>query len=95
MPNFAVLRIRKKKFLNAGNKQWDRFMQHDISDGIKYLISENIADPKRVAIYGGSYAVMRHSRGLRSRRALRRRGLLRRTSNIITLLNSIPPTGLP
>lgn len=30
-------------------------MQDDITDGVQYLIKEGIADPKRVAIYGGSY----------------------------------------
>ena len=30
-------------------------MQDDISDGVAWLINEGIADPKRVAIYGGSY----------------------------------------
>jgi len=30
-------------------------MQDDISDGVKWLIEQGIADPKRVAIYGGSY----------------------------------------
>ena len=30
-------------------------MQNDISDGVQWLIKEGIADPKRIAIYGGSY----------------------------------------
>ena len=30
-------------------------MQDDITDGVQWLIKEGIADPKRVAIYGGSY----------------------------------------
>lgn len=30
-------------------------MQDDITDGVQWLITEGIADPKRVAIYGGSY----------------------------------------
>ena len=30
-------------------------MQNDLTDGVKYLIDQGIADPKRVAIYGGSY----------------------------------------
>ncbi|MCS7464423.1 prolyl oligopeptidase family serine peptidase [Paenibacillus doosanensis] len=44
-----------KKFLNAGNKEWGRAMQNDITDGVNWLIAQGIADPKRVAIYGGSY----------------------------------------
>ena len=30
-------------------------MQDDITDGVKYLIKEGIADPKRIGIYGASY----------------------------------------
>lgn len=44
-----------KEFWLKGNKQWGKTMQDDISDGVQYLIKEGIADPKRVAIYGGSY----------------------------------------
>jgi dipeptidyl aminopeptidase/acylaminoacyl peptidase len=44
-----------KEFWLKGSKQWGKTMQDDISDGVQYLIKEGIADPKRVAIYGGSY----------------------------------------
>ena len=44
-----------KKFWEASFKQWGLKMQDDISDGVKWLIENGIADPKRVAIYGGSY----------------------------------------
>ena len=44
-----------RKFWEASFKQWGLKMQDDISDGVKYLIDQGIADPKRVAIYGGSY----------------------------------------
>ncbi|MDD4178920.1 MAG: prolyl oligopeptidase family serine peptidase, partial [Candidatus Margulisbacteria bacterium] len=44
-----------KKFYEASFKQWGRAMQDDISDGVKYLIEQGIANPKKVAIYGGSY----------------------------------------
>ena len=55
-PNFRSSSGYGKKFLNAGNKQWGTgAMQNDLSDGVKYLIDQGIADPKRVAIYGGSY----------------------------------------
>jgi dipeptidyl aminopeptidase/acylaminoacyl peptidase len=30
-------------------------MQDDITDGVQWLVQQGIADPKRVAIYGGSY----------------------------------------
>ncbi len=45
-----------KAFLNAGNKQWGiGSMQDDITDGVRYLIEQGIADPERVGIFGGSY----------------------------------------
>ena len=44
-----------KKFWEASFKEWGKKMQDDITDGVEYLIKEGIADPKRIAIYGGSY----------------------------------------
>jgi len=44
-----------KEFWLKGQKQWGKTMQDDITDGVQWLIKEGIADPKRVAIYGGSY----------------------------------------
>jgi dipeptidyl aminopeptidase/acylaminoacyl peptidase len=44
-----------KAFWLKSQKQWGKTMQDDITDGVQWLIKEGIADPKRVAIYGGSY----------------------------------------
>ena len=44
-----------KKFWQSSFKKWGQEMQHDITDGVNWLIDEGIADPKRIAIYGGSY----------------------------------------
>ena len=44
-----------RKFWEASFKQWGKKMQDDITDGVHWLIKQGIADPKRVAIYGGSY----------------------------------------
>ncbi|MEO7597496.1 MAG: S9 family peptidase, partial [Opitutus sp.] len=44
-----------RKFWEASFKQWGKAMQDDITDGVQWLVKEGIADPKRVAIYGGSY----------------------------------------
>jgi dipeptidyl aminopeptidase/acylaminoacyl peptidase len=44
-----------RKFWEASFKQWGQTMQNDITDGVNWLIKQGIADPKRVAIYGGSY----------------------------------------
>ena len=44
-----------RKFWESSFKQWGRTMQNDITDGVKWLISEGIADSSRIAIYGASY----------------------------------------
>jgi dipeptidyl aminopeptidase/acylaminoacyl peptidase len=44
-----------RKFWEASFKQWGQKMQDDITDGVQWLIKQGIADPKRIAIYGGSY----------------------------------------
>src|SRR5713226_7164225 len=44
-----------KEFLNAGNKEWGGKMHNDLVDGVHWAIDQGIADPKKVAIYGGSY----------------------------------------
>lgn len=44
-----------KKFLNAGDREWGGKMHQDIVDAVNWAISQGIADPERIAIYGGSY----------------------------------------
>ena len=44
-----------KDFWTKGFKQWGKKMQDDVTDGVQWLIKQGIADPKRIAIYGGSY----------------------------------------
>jgi dipeptidyl aminopeptidase/acylaminoacyl peptidase len=44
-----------QEFLQAGFGQWGRKMQTDLSDGVRYLAKEGIADPARVCIVGASY----------------------------------------
>ncbi len=55
MVNFRGSTGFGKSFVNAGNKEWGRKMQDDLTDAVKWAINEGIADPKRVAIMGGSY----------------------------------------
>ncbi|NNE99750.1 MAG: S9 family peptidase, partial [Pyrinomonadaceae bacterium] len=54
-PNFRASTGYGKKFLDAGNNQWGDLMQDDITWGVKHLVKEGIADPKRIGIMGGSY----------------------------------------
>jgi dipeptidyl aminopeptidase/acylaminoacyl peptidase len=44
-----------RAFEMAGYRQWGGTMQDDIADAVRWTISEGIADPKRVCIYGASY----------------------------------------
>jgi dipeptidyl aminopeptidase/acylaminoacyl peptidase len=97
LPNFRGSTGYGKKFLNAGNKQWGTgFMQHDITDGVQYLIKKGIADPKRIGISGGSYGGYATLAGLTFTPDVYAAGFdIVGPSNIITLLNSIPPYWAP
>jgi dienelactone hydrolase len=39
----------------AGYRQWGKLMQDDVTDGVRAMIEQGIADPKRVCIAGMSY----------------------------------------
>ncbi|MBN2185363.1 MAG: S9 family peptidase [Candidatus Krumholzibacteriota bacterium] len=81
-----------KAFFNAGKKKWGDEMQHDITDGVQYLIDEGIADPGKVAIYGGSYGGYATLAGLAFTPDIYCCGVdYVGVCNILTLLGSIPP----
>lgn len=42
-------------FREAGYGEWGRKMQDDVTNGVKKLIADGIADPKRICIVGASY----------------------------------------
>jgi dipeptidyl aminopeptidase/acylaminoacyl peptidase len=44
-----------KAFVNAGDREWGAKMQTDLLDAVDHVVGQGWADPKRVAIYGGSY----------------------------------------
>ncbi len=44
-----------KAFLNAGDGEWGHKMDDDLLDAVAWAIKQGIADPKRIAIVGGSY----------------------------------------
>ena len=43
------------EFVSKGFGEWGRKMQTDLSDGVRHLAREGIADPARVCIVGASY----------------------------------------
>lgn len=53
-PNYRGSQLGQS-FLAAGFGEWGRKMQTDLSDGVRYLVHEGIADPRRVCIVGASY----------------------------------------
>ncbi len=44
-----------KRFLHAGDREWGARMHDDLIDAVNWAVGQGYADPKRVAIYGGSY----------------------------------------
>jgi len=96
-PNFRGSTGYGKNFLNAGNKEWGTgAMQHDITDGVEYLVEQGIADSTRVGIFGGSYGGYATLAGLTFTPDTYTAGASYvGPSNLLTLLNSIPPYWAP
>jgi dipeptidyl aminopeptidase/acylaminoacyl peptidase len=91
-PNFRGSTGYGRKFFEASFKQWGRTMQDDISDGVKWLIKEGIADSTRVAIYGGSYGGYATLAGLTFSPELYAAGIdYVGVSNLFTFMFTIPP----
>jgi dipeptidyl aminopeptidase/acylaminoacyl peptidase len=85
-----------RKFWELGFKEWGGKMQDDITDGVNWLIKQGIADPKRVAIYGGSYGGYAVLEGLVKEPALYAAGVdYVGVSNLFTFLQTIPPYWKP
>jgi dipeptidyl aminopeptidase/acylaminoacyl peptidase len=100
---YAVLQINfrgstgyGRKFWEASFKEWGRTMQDDVTDGVKYAIAQGIADPKRIAIYGGSYGGYCTLAGLAFTPELYACGVdYVGVSNLFTFLKTIPPYWKP
>ena len=91
-PNFRGSTGYGKKFLNAGNGQWGRKMQDDLTWGVKSLIADGTADPKRIGISGGSYGGYATLAGVAFTPDLYAAAVaIVAPSNLITLLDAIPP----
>jgi len=71
-------------------------MQEDITDGTNWLIEKGIADPKRIAIYGGSYGGYATLMGLVKEPKLYAAGVdYVGVSNMFTFMQTIPPYWKP
>jgi len=59
---YAVLQVnyrgsggRGHSFIKAGWGEWGGKMQDDVTDATQWAITQGIADPRRICIFGGSY----------------------------------------
>jgi len=100
---YAVLQVNfrgstgyGRKFFESSFRQWGRTMQDDVSDGVKWLVAQGIADSSRVAIYGGSYGGYATLAGLTFSPELYAAGIdYVGVSNLFTFLKTIPPYWKP
>lgn len=100
---YAVLQINYRgstgygrKFWEISFKQWGKKMQDDITDGVNWLIEQGIADPLRVAIYGGSYGGYATLAGVTFTPELYACAIdYVGVSNLFTFMNTIPPYWKP
>jgi dipeptidyl aminopeptidase/acylaminoacyl peptidase len=100
---YAVLQVNfrgstgyGKEFLNAGNREWAGKMHQDLIDGVNWIVKEGVADPKKVAIAGGSYGGYATLVGLSFTPEVFACGVdIVGPSNIVTLLKTIPPYWAP
>ena len=96
---YAVLQVNfrgstgyGKAFLNAGNREWAAKMHDDLLDGVEWLVSEGIADRSKIALMGGSYGGYAALVALTFTPDVFAAAVdIVGPSNIITLLQSIPP----
>ncbi|MDP9410176.1 MAG: S9 family peptidase [Actinomycetota bacterium] len=85
-----------KEFLNAGNKEWAARMHDDLVDAVGWAVERGVADPERVAIYGGSYGGYAALVGATFTPDLFRCAVdIVGPSSLITLIESIPPYWKP
>ncbi|MVW80022.1 S9 family peptidase [Bordetella sp. 02P26C-1] len=100
---FAVLQMNfrgstgyGRKFWEASFGQWGLAMQDDITDGVRWLIEQGIADPARIGIYGGSYGGYATLAGITFTPDLYAAAVdYVGVSNLFTFMNTIPPYWKP
>jgi dipeptidyl aminopeptidase/acylaminoacyl peptidase len=81
-----------KRFLNAGNREWGGKMHDDLVDAVQWAVQQGIVDPKRIAIYGGSYGGYASLVGATFTPDLFRCAVsIVGPSNLITFIKTIPP----
>ncbi len=85
-----------KAFTNAGDKAWGTQIMQDQIDAVQWAVAAGIADPARVAVMGGSFGGYSTLAGLTMFPETYACGVdLVGPSNLITLLESMPPYWKP
>jgi dipeptidyl aminopeptidase/acylaminoacyl peptidase len=85
-----------RKFWEASFKQWGKTMQDDVTDGVQWLIKQGVADPKKIAIYGGSYGGYATLAGVTFTPDLYAAAVdYVGVSNLFTFMKTIPPYWKP
>ncbi|MFL5242963.1 MAG: S9 family peptidase [Gemmataceae bacterium] len=95
-PNFRGSTGYGKKFMNAGNREWAGKMHDDLLDAVDWVVKEGVADPKKIAIMGGSYGGYATLVGLTYSPDTFCCGVdIVGPSNLVSLLKTIPPYWAP
>jgi len=85
-----------KKFLHAGDREWAGKMHDDLIDAVNWAVKQGYADPKHVAIMGGSYGGYAALVGVTFTPDVFCCAVdIVGPSNLVTLLKSIPPYWAP
>lgn len=85
-----------KDFVNAANGEWSGKMHDDLLDSVQWAIDNKIADPKKVAIMGGSYGGYATLVGLTFTPDVFTCGVdIVGPSSLVTLMENVPPYWIP
>ncbi|EOR95208.1 putative dipeptidyl anminopeptidase [Arcticibacter svalbardensis MN12-7] len=91
-PNYRGSKGYGKSFWIAGFQKWGSDIQDDITAGVKWLITEKIADKNRVAIYGTGFGGFSALHGLCFQPDLYRCGASQAGFvNLFTYIKAVPP----
>jgi dipeptidyl aminopeptidase/acylaminoacyl peptidase len=96
---YAVLQVNYRgsegfgrRFVNLFTRQWGLATQDDLTDAVRWAIAQGIADPKRIAMVGGSGGGYATLRGLTETPELYACGVaVAAPADLKTLIASFPP----
>jgi dipeptidyl aminopeptidase/acylaminoacyl peptidase len=97
---YAILQLNFRGSIGYGRSFWKRGfgqrgrkMQDDVTDGVRWIITQGIADPTRIVIYGKSYGGYAALAGVAFTPELYRAAIdCSGVSNWLTWLEDFPPT---